>query len=282
MCSLRFLFFSPMNHIQITIRVQNPEQAEMLIALLSELDFEGFEERENLLLAFIAEDQFNRESLEALLLPMALRFDATTIEKTNWNRQWEENFSPVVVDGFCTVRADFHEMMVSTPHEIVITPKMSFGTGHHATTQLMIRLMQQVDFRNKVVFDFGTGTGILAILAEKLGAADVCAIDNDEWSHENAVENAERNQSLNTRFFRCSIEDVPEEQFDVILANINRHILLQYMGDLYQKTAPGGFTLMSGLLIEDKSVIEAAAVQIGFIMEQHLVQDNWLALHFRK
>jgi ribosomal protein L11 methyltransferase len=155
----------------------------MLIALLSEETFEGFEETQDTLVAIIAEPEYQAEAIKTLADAQNVSFSVQRIQQQNWNAQWESDFQPVIVPGFCTVRASFHPPATDTPYEIIITPKMSFGTGHHATTQLMMAQMQNLDIAGKKIFDFGTGTGILAILSKKLGAADVVAIDNDEWYH---------------------------------------------------------------------------------------------------
>ena len=178
-----------MNSIQITIQA-NDEQQEILISQLDELSANGFEQTEDSLIAYFSENNF--ESYEVNRLLHNYSFTMTTIKEQNWNQVWESNFQPVIVDDFCAIRADFHEPIQNMEHEIIITPKMSFGTGHHATTYMMIEQMAKIDFTGKTVFDFGTGTGILAILAEKLGAASVSAIDVDVWSIENAKENIEK------------------------------------------------------------------------------------------
>jgi ribosomal protein L11 methyltransferase len=143
------------------------------------------------LLAYFNEEDFPSYDVQSLL--NGYNFQSNTIPEQNWNEEWEQNFQPVVVDDFCAVRAHFHAPISTVKHEIIITPKMSFGTGHHATTYMMMQQMQNIDFNNKSVFDFGTGTGILAILAEKCGAKEIIAIDNDEWSYKNAEENLEMN-----------------------------------------------------------------------------------------
>src|SRR5918995_4444294 len=181
------------NYIQIKFQNISQEQSDILIAQLTEIGFEGFEEEESRLKAFIASTNFDEKLLQNISTPQQLVFSKTIIEQTNWNRVWESNFDPVIVDDFVAVRAEFHEPIKDVEFEIVITPKMSFGTGHHATTYMMMQQMREIDFANKTVFDFGTGTGVLAILAEKLGAKTVLAIDNDTWSIENAYENIKRN-----------------------------------------------------------------------------------------
>lgn len=271
-----------MNYIQVSISVNDEKVKEILIALLSDNNFEGFEETEEFLYAYIPQDDFEVSLLKEVLTEYELSFSITEIEKTNWNHEWESNFQPVIVGDFCTVRADFHNVTFHTKHEIIITPKMSFGTGHHATTQLMIDLMQDIDFKNKSVFDFGTGTGILAILANKLGAKNITAIDNDEWSVENAIENAVRNGTQKINISLNSIENISTSSFDIILANINRHILLNFMPQLFEKTNHDGLLLLSGLLTEDKEIIMESALKEGFKFKTYKEQNNWIALLFIK
>jgi len=177
------------------------------------------------------------------------------------------------------IRADFHAPIVNVENEILITPKMSFGTGHHATTFLMMQQMRNIDFNNKSVFDFGTGTGILAILAEKLGATSVFAIDNDEWSIENAKENAAKNACMH---IDLALKDDPggEETFDIILANINKNVILTYLSVLVNRLKKGGYLLLSGLLKEDEEDIQQAANQlpVKYISTTH--KNNWICIMF--
>lgn len=272
-----------MSYIQITIFTSDVSLRDVLIALLSDTGFEGFEELEGQLLAFIPQKDFNEQSLRELLKQFELRFNTDHIEKANWNKEWEQNFQPVTVGDFCTVRADFHKIESATEHEIVIMPKMSFGTGHHATTQLMIRMMRKIDFNKKKVFDFGTGTGILAILASKLGAKKVVALDNEDWAYENAIENTEKNLTSNiVEVLLGSLESMEQTDFDVILANINRHILLQYMDELYNKVKSGGTAILSGLLNTDEEIIGMAATEAGFQVVEQLEENKWIALRLMK
>lgn len=262
-----------MNHIQISIEA-NEEQQELLISKLDELDAVGFEQNTTNLLAYFEEDHFNGCDVTTLLKDFI--FQVTTLPKQNWNALWESNFEPVIVDHFCSIRAHFHNPVKSGQHEIIITPKMSFGTGHHATTFLMIQQMRQINFEDKTVFDFGTGTGILSILAAKLGAASVTAIDNDEWSINNAKENFEINKTSSINLYLSS--SIPEGSFDVILANINRHVLERYSSALVNLLSVEGMLLVSGILKEDEL----------FIVEQfHLLKlrntqqkQNWISLLF--
>ena len=175
-----------MTTIEVTITVLNEETKEELVALLSNIFYDAFEEDGLQLKAFIKEEHFDEEALRQLLEPYKATYATMAIQEQNWNEVWESNFAPVVVGDFCAIRAHFHPPFTNVQHEIIITPKMSFGTGHHATTYMMIDQMSGIDFKDRSVADFGTGTGVLAILAEKLGSSYVWAIDYDDWSINNA------------------------------------------------------------------------------------------------
>jgi ribosomal protein L11 methyltransferase len=267
-----------MNHIKLTIQASEERQEE-LIGLLYDLQPEGFEQTGEELIAYFNAENFNREEIEKLIGSHS--FSTGVVEEQNWNEVWESNFSPVVVDDFCAVRAHFHEPITHVAHEIVITPKMSFGTGHHATTYMMMRAMNTVDFSNKAVFDFGTGTGVLAILAEKLGAASVEAIDVDDWSMENAAENIAGNNCTRISIRKSSI--LPQDrQFDIMLANINRNVLLENMTPISHVMAEGGTVLMSGLLPENENEITASAAENSLKVLRKEELNNWLFLLFVK
>ena len=271
-----------MKYVKVRFTGVSLELSDMLIAMLSDAGYNGFEENEGELLAYIGEEALNEPELEAIATSLDVAFEKEVLVHQNWNALWESNFQPVVVDGICAIRAHFHDITVTTPHEIVITPKMSFGTGHHATTQQMMMVMNEMDLKGKSVLDFGTGTGVLAIFAEMLGAASIFAIDNDEWSVENAIENTGRNNCTRITVQQGSLEDVPGEKFDIILANINRHILLQYMEALRHKIEDNGQILMSGLLAEDKDIIVTAASKAGLQLVKNGELNNWIVLLFEK
>lgn len=271
-----------MPHIQVTIHADNPGQQELLIAHLSEEGFEGFEQTESALQAYIDEEDYNEALLQEIATAQGVTYTTRPIAEENWNATWEANFEPVIVAGFCTIRADFHTMLVNTPYEVVITPKMSFGTGHHATTQLMLQLMQHLDMQGKQVLDLGTGTGILAIMAHKLGAAAVLAIDNDNWAYENAQENVKRNLADRITVVEGTLDAAAGKSFDSILANINRHILLDAMPALQAALRPGGTLLLSGLLTEDHDIIHEAASAVGLKQVRYETLTNWIALQYEK
>ena len=258
------------------------EKREQLMALLSTLDITGFEETENKLMAYIEEEKYDEAAVTAIATTMNISFETEVIAQRNWNEEWEKNFEPVIIDDFCSVRAYFHPKPDNVAHDIIITPKMSFGTGHHATTASMITLMRDIDFKGKEVFDFGTGTGILAILAEQLGATKILAIDNDEWSYVNAVENCERNNTSNVEVQQAVIENIGNAQYDVILANINRHILLAYMKQMAICTKKQGIVLLSGILTEDVEMIRSAAEENGFVFDKQKIEGNWVCMQFVK
>lgn len=269
------------NYIKISIDTNTEEEQELLLALLSGEGYEGFEEIDTTLHAFIDEEQFSEEALSTLLQPFQKTFQSELIAPRNWNEEWEQNYEPVIVNDFVAVRAHFHQPITTVQHEIVITPKMSFGTGHHATTWQMIKQMQQIDFNNKTVFDFGCGTGVLAILAEKLGATDVSAIDNDEICVENSLENVLNNHCKNIRVEK-STAPPEEKKFDIILANINRHILLATMGTIAAALNGDGYLLISGFYAaEDQLLIDAANSQ-KLQLQQSSERNQWSCLLFSK
>lgn len=269
------------SYIKIKISSTDEQQQELLIALMSEEGYHGFEETATELQAFIPEEEFNEEKLKEMLLPFSKEYQQEIIAPKNWNAEWESNYEPVIVDDFVAVRAHFHQPVTMVQHEIVITPKMSFGTGHHATTWQVMKQMQGIDFKNKTVFDFGCGTGVLAILAEQLGASSVLAVDNDDWCIENSVENTEKNQCKKITVEKG--EAVPlNKTFDVILANINRHILLGHMQAMSNALIPEGFLLMSGFYTEENQLLTDAAVLHGLQLIKASGRHTWSSLLFQK
>ena len=268
--------------MHIAISIETVDWQDLLIALMSERGYEGFEQEEAVLKAFIPEEDFDQVVLEELLTAHGLNYTLERIEERNWNAEWEKNFQPVVVDTFCAIRAHFHEPISGVKHELVITPKMSFGTGHHATTYMMLQSMQGIALRGKRVLDFGTGTGVLAILAERLGAAGIVAIDNDDWSIANAMENVEANGC--SRITVMKIDKVAELEgvFDVILANINKHVIVDQLGDLVQHLAQGGVILLSGLLQDDSEDIENEAIKNNLSVSNWMMKGSWICLKTEK
>lgn len=270
------------NYIQISFSNLHPEQKDILIAFLSEAGFEGFEEDETRLEAFISEKNYTKSNLDEIIHTQGLNFKQRKVKAENWNLIWESNFQPVIIENFCLIRAPFHDPLTTgkeTEHEIIIIPKMSFGTGHHATTQMMIEHMRMMVFKNKSVCDYGTGTGILAILAEKMGAAKVLAIDNDEMSIKNALENISLNKCR--RIHVRQKETFNEtKKFDIILTNINKNIILENLTSFAGSLHAGGELVLSGFLPGDFTEILRKASGLSLQKVNEVVKDKWLSLHF--
>lgn len=265
-----------MGHIEIIVNNSSQEINEILIAQLADMGYDGFEEEGDIMKAYISKSDFNKEELVELLNNFSVQYQINELAETNWNKLWESNFQPVTVGDFCAVRADFHEPYNNVQHEIVITPKMSFGTGHHPTTYMMIEQMQSIDFTNKSVFDFGTGTGVLAILAKKMGASKVMAIDNDDWSITNSKENvANNNVEIDVQKADAIVNGEP---FDVILANITKNVILENLASLVSALKINGILLLSGLLENDEEDILAATSTYQLLLVKKLQRNGWICL----
>lgn len=253
--------------------------SELLIAELSDLGYDGFLEEEETLKTYIEQSQFKEEIITEWATRLQITYSKGTVTEQNWNAVWEQSFEPVVIGNKIAIRASFHQPLPDVEKEIVITPKMSFGTGHHATTYLMVKAMLDLSFEQKSVLDFGTGTGILAILAEMKGAKEVLAIDNDEWSMDNARENVVSNDC---KHIHLELKDsLPVgRKYDVILANINRHILLEHADSLVNSLEINGSLLLSGILTEDRDIIVSTfRTALGQpIVEE--VERNWMMIRF--
>lgn len=269
------------DHVEIAFENLLEEQIALLVAFLTELGYDGFLETTTTLKAYITKDQFDEVKLLRLADSLSVSYVKSILHPVNWNATWESNFEPVLVDDFVSIRASFHPKASGVLHDIIITPKMSFGTGHHSTTQLMVKLMKDINFKGKQVFDFGTGTGVLAILAEKLGASRILAIDNDNWSVENAIENKQANGCYQIEIL---LEDKPPftGNFDVILANINKSILLRFMRPIQNLMATQGELLLSGLLEDDLEDILAAASANSLKLIEKQSDSGWIALKLGK
>ena len=270
------------NFVQLVIQYINPGDAEIIIAFLSEEGYIGFEEKDesNALLAFIDDKQYDENKIKKLSSQFNFEWQTSIIPKMNWNKEWESNFHPILINDYCGIRADFHEPLTNVKHEIIITPKMSFGTGHHATTYMMIESIYALNVKNKTVFDFGTGTGILAILAEKEGASEILAMDHDEWSVLNAGENILLN---NAKHITVVQNDNPEceKQFDIILANINKHIIIENFPVLASQLNPGGIVICSGFMKQDVYDINEVASKCNLVLLKTIERENWVCSVFR-
>ena len=270
-----------MNYTVVSFSQLSEENKDVLIAILPEFGFQGMEEIEDGLKAYAAENGADIPALSAMVEEMGLSFSIDSLEEDNWNKTWESNFDPVVIPGKIQIRAHFHPPLNDVEHQILITPKMSFGTGHHPTTHMMMLAMLDVDFGGKKVIDFGTGTGILSLLAKKLGAAAVVAIDNDDWSIENVKENISLNEVANIEVVKAS-DLVSTEKADILLANINKNVLLEHVQSLFEKTEPHSTLIISGLLRTDYEDIVAAYVPVFGPVQKSFFEGDWMALSFER
>jgi len=255
---------------------------EILLAYLGDLPYNSFVEEEKYLKAYILSKDFTKAVLEDLCssLDAQISFEVKDVQQQNWNACWESDFEPVRIGEACGIRADFHEPL-GVEYEIIITPKMSFGTGHHATTYGMIQQMLQIEFSGKRILDIGCGTAVLAILAEKLGATETQGIDIDEWAYNNALENLQMNDCKNIQISIGGVEKI-KGFFDGVLANINRNILLNDIPQYSAALKKGGFILFSGFYTEDLMLIKQIAHDYGLEYIQHTNKDNWVAAQFVK
>ncbi|WP_370408275.1 50S ribosomal protein L11 methyltransferase [Tenacibaculum dicentrarchi] len=273
-------------YIEYNFEVSPKDPAtEILIAELGEVGFESFVELDNGVTAYIQKNDWKENMLEDLFIlkseDFSIRFDHKEIEQTNWNAEWEKNFNQIQVDDLVSIRAPFHE----NPHlkyDIVIEPKMSFGTGHHETTHMMVQHLIDLDVTNKKVLDMGCGTGILAIFAEMKGANPIDAIDIDAWCYENSVENVQRNECENISVFEGDSSLLADKKYDVIIANINRNILLSDMEIYTNCLNKSGVLLLSGFYSEDIPIIDAEVSKHGLALQKTIKRNNWVALQYQK
>jgi len=256
---------------------------DILIAELGQVGFESFTENPDGVEAYIQKNDWNASLLDDVQIlqseEVTFSYDVKEIEQVNWNQEWENNFEPIVVDDQVSIRAPFHKNP-GLAYDIVIEPKMSFGTGHHETTHLMIQHLLDLDLQNKKVLDMGCGTGILAIFAEMKGAGPIDAIDIDNWCYENSLENVERNNCSAISVFEGDSSLLKSDSYDVIIANINRNILLQDMAIYAASLKENGILLLSGFYTEDIEKINESATSNGLKQEKKLVRNNWVGLKY--
>ena len=259
--------------------------SEILVAELGELPFESFVESEFGLTAYIQKELWNEDILADLFVLQSLEFNISytieEIEQVNWNEEWEKNFEPIEVDGMCHVRAPFHPK-TAAKYDIVIEPKMSFGTGHHETTHMMIQHLLRLDVQGKKTLDMGCGTAILAILAEMKGAQPIDAIDIDNWCYLNSIENATRNNCQHITVYEGDASLLVDQRYELIIANINRNILLADMQAYANCLVSGGTLLLSGFYLEDIPFLEASCTENGMQFVSQLQRNNWVSLEFEK
>ncbi len=301
----------PKEYIQIAFDFDNQDQFEILVAQLSNLGFDGFNEEEAATginngvgmssvlgtsaglgsgaghcKTYILSSDYLENNIEIelnnIFSLIGLKYSKSIIKEENWNAIWESNFEPVRVGDFVGIRAHFHPSFEpAVKYEINITPKMSFGTGHHGTTFTVMQMMSEMEFKGKSVYDFGTGTGILAILAEKLGASSVLAVDNDDWCIENALENLQQNESKSIVIEKVETA-LQEKQFDIVLANVNRHIIEANMEALSLAGKSHSELILSGLLIEDRNDMIHLAQKYGWNYQTHKIMNGWISMYFSR
>ena len=278
-----------MNYYELLFTTMPTEdyQQDLLINDLAEIGFDTFEIVDAGFKAYIRSSAFNEQALSNQLAPhhkiFTFSYETNVIPQKNWNQVWESNFEPIQIRDQVWVRATFHEPRPEFPYEVVIDPKMAFGTGHHETTSMMMDLILDADLAGKKVLDMGCGTGILAILASKLGAEDITAIDYDPICFESVVENAALNNITNIKAICGSKEVIPNEQFDIILANINRNILLDQIAHYSEVLKPGGEIYFSGFYESpDLDIIKEEAVKYGLKYISHKKTKDWVAAKFSR
>ena len=275
-----------MRYIEIRCRVQPLEEGtEILTAFLGDIGCESFMDWEEGLLAYIPENDFSEERLKNIRLPeeSGIRWDYTVsrMEEKDWNAEWERSYEPVLIDGRCRIRAPFHPPSADAEYDVLIEPKMSFGTAHHETTAQMVSYLLEEPCAGKAVLDMGAGTGVLAILAHLRGAAQVTAIDIDEWAFRNMQENARLNGAESIRCLMGDAGAIPDERYEIILANINRNVLLEDIPVYTTHLNHGGTLLLSGFYDwEDLELIRKKADQNGLVYNSYRQQNQWVAVRF--
>ena len=278
-----------MNYYELTIVLRDFENwSDILVAYLAEIGFESFVEEAPRLKAYIAENEYRGDELLQLIHDVQKTgagiesFDLQLLAQQNWNATWESQFEPVYVAEKLRIVAPFHTLAPFNGMELVILPKMSFGTGHHQTTHLICQTMFQLDFKGKRVLDMGAGTGVLAILAEKLGAQEIVAIEIEAWSAENIMENVALNGSTKVKAIHGGAEVIGAQPYDIILANINKNVLLSQIALYVSALVPNGLLLLSGFFTTDAPDLIAAASALGLTHQQTLDRENWAVLQFIK
>lgn len=262
-------------------------QKDLLVDALGEIGFDTFEDSQEGFVAYIPTANLDIQALETVLLYHTNDFEVTyevkNLEEQNWNELWERNFNPIIIDDQCYVRATFHEDKPDYPYQIVIDPKMAFGTGHHQTTSMMLSYLLESEVEGMDVLDMGCGTGILAILASMRGAKSVLAVDNDDVCISSVAENTERNQVSNVRAILGSDDVLSGQSFDIILANINRNVLLEQMPQYVACLKNKGRLFVSGFYVgEDLDLLKQKAGDLGLVFENNKSLDTWCAARFVK
>ncbi|MCB8994877.1 MAG: 50S ribosomal protein L11 methyltransferase [Bacteroidales bacterium] len=278
-----------MNHLELSIDISglNSDQTDLLLAFMSEAGFDSFHDDGKILKAFCKENSLGKSIPDIIKsFPFEdfrnLNYSTRIISEKNWNEQWEKDFPPIVVDDRILIKAPFHKVP-DLEYTVIIEPKMSFGTGHHETTRLVLREMLRLDLKNKEVLDMGCGTGVLGIVAKMMGASYVLSLDIDEWAYNNTFENYQRNNIPQAYDILPGDASALEgHTFHVILANINRNIILADMHHYYKALKKGGIMVLSGILKSDEETILSRAKEFGLIFISSFYENNWISLNLRK
>ena len=260
---------------------------DILIAELSDIGFDSFLITDSGFEASISLDDFNQKILDELIDSYSslgsITIHSRDVRDKNWNVEWEKNFQPIVVEDQCIVRATFHRIKQKYPIELIINPKMAFGTGHHETTYLMIQSQMNTDHNNKIVLDAGCGTGILSVLAEKLGAGKIIGFDIDHWAYENTIENISINSCNRIEVIEGKIEKIPSKYtFDIILANINLNVILEDLNTYYEFLATGGILILSGFLESDLNVLLKNIADLNLNLIEQNLRNKWMSIILKK
>ncbi|MCL2651262.1 MAG: 50S ribosomal protein L11 methyltransferase [Candidatus Azobacteroides sp.] len=270
--------------IKFTIDPNTETNRDVLAAVLAAIGFESFTENTNGIDAYIPEKSYNKENLKTCITSFpientTLNYTVSLIETKDWNEEWEKNFfQPIIINDLCVIHSSFHQNIPQLPYDIVIDPKMAFGTGHHETTSLMISFLLETDVKNKSFLDMGCGTAVLAILAKMKGANPVIAIDIDEWAYNNSIENIKLNNTPNIDIRMGGVEILGEEKFDVIFANINRNILLSDIHVYASCMKAGSELFMSGFYTEDMEMIKDECLRNNLRFISYVGKNNWVAI----
>ena len=276
-----------MEYIEVDIEIEKSEVfSDIVVARLNEIEFETFLENDNGVRCYIQAKLFDKKKLDIELDKIKqytkLNFNINHVAQKNWNEEWEKNFKPVQINSHCLIRSEFHNNSGNFKDEIIITPKMSFGTGHHETTFLMINELYNLDLNDKSILDMGSGTGVLSIVASKNGAKQVVGIDIDEWAFQNSIDNAKLNNTENISFLHGDIKLIENQDFDIILANINRNIIEKDIEEYYNLLGDKGDLLISGFLVEDVDFIINLSINKRFNVINKKNKGQWSMVHLRK
>ncbi len=261
-------------------KIENGISTEIIIAYLAEIGFESFSETDTGLKAYIESEKFDESLVKEIISKINFEYSFTEIQDRNWNAVWESNFQAVVIADKCMVRAPFHKADDNYEMDIIIEPRMSFGTAHHETTEMMIEWILETDLTNKTVLDMGCGTGVLAIIASKKNASEITAIDNDEWAYNNTIENIQKNNTPDIEVYQGDAGLLGNKKYDIIFANINRNILLDDLPVYVKCLNEKGMIFLSGFYEKDIKVIEKLANKLQLKIVSIKLKNNWASLCF--